>query len=278
MQNQNHLLRDYRKLPDALSAGVNLLGKFAGHRLSVFLDYDGTLTPIMPHPEEAVLSETMRATILALSKVALVAVVSGRNKNNIQDLVGLPNIFYVGNHGFDIEGPLGTDIHYEIGLDSIRMMEKCFRQLQTELMEIPGVQFEPKKLTVTIHYRHVEEKNIPLVFELIKNCVQKYPELKISAGKKVLEIRPNIDWDKGRAVLWLAEKLGLNQPHDLLIYLGDDLTDEDAFRILPPHGIGILVGNHADLTYADYHLQDPDQVKQFLDKLIKISSKYPLAY
>lgn len=145
---------------------------------------------------------------------------------------------------------------------------KMFSELQTVLMPIEGVQFEPKKLTVTIHYRFVSAEHVSLFFELMHKIVGKYPQLKISSGKKVLEIRPNLDWNKGRAMQWLTEKLSFNHPNCFIIYIGDDLTDEDAFRILPTQSAGILVGNHEKQTYADYHLQDPEEVKIFLEKLI----------
>lgn len=273
MENLLRQRRDYRQLPTFQWETTAIVKKLSVARLAIFLDYDGTITPLQPHPEDALLGAEMRATIRALSQWVKVSIVSGRNKNNIEELVGLPNLFYVGNHGFDIEGPAGSGIRHEVGVDSIRILEKCFRELQTHLIEIPGVQFEPKRLTVTIHYRLVEENNLHLVFGLVKQVVGKYPRLKITAGKKVLEIRPHVEWDKGRAVLWLAEQWGFIHPQDCLLYIGDDLTDEDAFRILPPHGIGILVGNHDAQTYADYHLQDPAQVKLFLDNLHELREK-----
>lgn len=270
MANRIRQLRNYQILPDALSGGVGLIEKLAAYKIAVFLDYDGTLTPITPHPEEAVLSEAMRQTIAALSQVATVSIVSGRNKSNIQELVGLPHIFYIGNHGFDIEGPAKNRLQLEVGMECLPIMEKCYRELLTTLMSIPDVQFEPKKLTVTIHYRFIAEKNLPLFFELMRKTVEKYPQLKLTYGKKVVEIRPNLEWNKGAAVIWLAEKLHLNQSNDYLIYIGDDLTDEDAFRALPQQGIGILVGTHEQQTYADYHLADPSHVKIFLKNLCQV--------
>lgn len=268
MQNTIRQLRDYRLLPDALSPEVGLIAKLHTFKVAVFLDYDGTLAPVMAQPEQAVLSESMRQTIARLSKVAMVAIVSGRDKSNIEELVNLPNIYYVGNHGFDIEGLGNNPIHHEVGRDRLLTMEKCFRQLQSRLINIPGVVFEPKKLTVTIHYRFVSEKDLALFFELTKETVGQYSSLKLTGGKKVVEIRPNVDWNKGKAMLWLAEKLSFSHPDCYLVYIGDDLSDEDAFRLLPSQGAGILVGNHEAHTYADYHLPDPSQVEVFLNALI----------
>lgn len=268
MQTKIRQVRDYRLLPDALSPELGLIAKCREFKIAVFLDYDGTIVPIMARPEDAQLSESMRQTIAKLSQVALVAIVSGRNKSNIEELVNLPNLYYVGNHGFDIEGFGKNPIHHEVGRECLLTMEKCFRQLQSRLMNIPGVVFEPKKLTVTIHYRFVNAKDLQLFFELTQETMAHYSALKLTGGKKVVEIRPNVDWNKGKAVRWLAEELKWNGPDCYLIYIGDDLSDEDAFRLLPSQGAGILVGNHEAQTYADYHLQDPLQVELFLNTLI----------
>lgn len=127
MKNIDRHLKDYQRLPDALSKETNLLAKINNFKVAVFLDYDGTLTPIVPHPEEAVISAQMRQTISALSQVAMVTVISGRNKSNIQELINLANIYYIGNHGFDIEGPDKSGIHFEVGHECLPIMEKCFQ-------------------------------------------------------------------------------------------------------------------------------------------------------
>jgi trehalose 6-phosphate phosphatase len=259
--------RDYRTLPNALSQENVLFSRLLRQKAGVFLDYDGTLTPINPHPHQAFLSEDMRKSVKDLSKEVNLAIVSGRNKDNIEDLVSLPDIYYVGNHGFDIEGPRKNHLRLEVGLEFIPVLEKCYKEACDQLMVIPGVLFEPKKMTITFNYGFVADDQVKLVFDILKNIVSKYSQLKMTTGKKVLEIRPNINWDKGQAVLWLANQLNLNQNESFILYIGDDVTDEDAFFVLPQNGAGILVGNHSDETYADYHLEDPGQVQMFLDHL-----------
>jgi alpha,alpha-trehalase len=99
------------------------------------------------------------------------------------------------------------------------------------------------------------------------------PELRKTYGKKIFELRPRIDWDKGNAVLWLLEALGLTGERVLPLYLGDDATDEDAFVALRDHGLGILVADAVCLTAARYLLRDPGDVLQFLKKLIALLKK-----
>jgi trehalose 6-phosphate phosphatase len=91
--------------------------------------------------------------------------------------------------------------------------------------------------------------------------------LKTSPGKKIIELKPNLSWDKGQALLWLLDRLGLKEARVLPLYLGDDLTDEDALRVLAGRGIGILVGDHGHPTSARFRLQDVEEVKQFLREL-----------
>lgn len=259
--------RDHHLLPDALSQESLIFSRMTFGKTGVFLDYDGTLTPITDDPQAAILSENMRSTLIELSHETMLAVVSGRSKDNVEALVATPDIYYVGNHGFDIEGPKQNHLRLEVGLEWIPILEKCYREVQTQLMAIPGVQFEPKRFTVTIHHRFVEEGQFKLVFEILHKTVSKYPQLKITTGKKVLEIRPNMHWDKGQAVIWLAKQLNFLNLESFLLYIGDDITDEDAFYSLPHNGASILVGEHGGKTYADYHLEDTEQVKIFLDHL-----------
>jgi trehalose-phosphatase len=261
MKTPNRFLRDYHQLPSALSCERRLAA-------AVFLDYDGTLTPVMPRPEQAVLDPAMRQTLRALSQVAAVGIVSGRDKSDIQQLVDLPCLYYAGNHGLEIEGPATAAIRHEIGVDCLPILTDCLQELSPLLADIPGVWWEPKRLTITVHYRAVAPHDVPRLTQTMQNGVKKYPALRLCSGKSVLEIRPNLAWDKGRAVMWLSEKLQLDASGTGLIYLGDDLSDEDVFRQLPPQGMGILVGNHAERTYADYHLTDPEQVKIFLENLL----------
>lgn len=261
--------RPYQELPDAADKKNRLIDRLADFKIAIFLDYDGTLTPIMAHPEEALLADGMRRALAVCAGKATVAIVSGRDKNNIQDLVNLPQIIYAGNHGFDIEGVGEMPIRYQAGVDFIPVLWQFFEEIQAVLCGISGVRIEFKKLSVAVHYRNVGEDSEQRVIGLTQKMVGQYATLSIIAGKKVLEIRPNIDWNKGRAVEWIVEKLNLKQPDICIIYIGDDITDEDAFRTLSDPSVGILVGHHAEKTYAHYRLENPFQVQVFIENLSK---------
>lgn len=268
-KSKSRVSRDYHELPeiDAANPPVELILKLKKSKIAAFFDYDGTLTPIVKNPYQAFLSQEMREVLANLTKKILVAIVSGRDKNNLYELINLPDIFYIGNHGFDIKAPEGNPLSMEIGQDYCIFLQDFLQKISVELQSIPGVLIEPKKYSVAIHYRNLREEDKQKVIEGTQKIIAESPKLKLGFGKQVLEALPNIDWDKGKAILWLITKLNLEHDNVLMLYFGDDLTDENAFRVLPESSVGILVGHHSQKTYADYRIKTPEQVKKLMQKL-----------
>ncbi|MBU3979875.1 MAG: trehalose-phosphatase [Proteobacteria bacterium] len=262
-------------LPSALEAMDEIRQLMAGKPIFVFLDYDGTLTPIVERPELAVLSDDARETVSALAAYCQVAVISGRDLQDVQNLVGIDNIFYAGSHGFDIAGPRGQHIKSQQGLDFLPVLSIAEQALRNRLHAIAGVLVERKKFSIAVHYRRVAEQEAEAVETAVDQVLADHNRLRKGHGKKVYELQPKIDWHKGKALLWLLEHLGLRQPDVLPLYIGDDTTDEDAFNVLIDWGVGILV-RHAGatdnlpLTAARYVLEDPGEVMDFLRSLISI--------
>jgi alpha,alpha-trehalase len=182
-------------------------------------------------------------------------------------MVGLANLIYAGDHGFDISGPGETRIHHEVGADLVPDVARAAGELRRRLTDVPGVLVEEKRFTVAVHYRLVAQEGVGRVEREVDTVLESYPHLESARGKKVLEVKPRLEWDKGKAVLWLLTALGLDGPEVLPIYLGDDRTDEDAFAALRGRGLGILVTTTPRPTRADYSLQDPDEVCAFLARL-----------
>jgi trehalose-phosphatase len=242
--------------------------EIAGHndQLAVFLDYDGTLTPIVSCPEKALLSDSMRQTLQALATQTSVAVLSGRDLDDIRQRVNIAAIVYAGSHGFDIAGP--RELRKEVATEFLPKLDMAENELGKELAAIGGARVERKRFSVAAHYRQVNESDIPKVERAVTEVAARYRELRRMEGKKVYELLPNIDWDKGKAVLWLLETLGLERGKIRPIYIGDDRTDEDAFRALGQRGVGILVSEQSQPTAASYSLKDPTEVERFLRKLV----------
>ncbi|MCG8350703.1 MAG: trehalose-phosphatase [Chloroflexales bacterium] len=263
-------------LPHALTHGDQLAQQLTSKRPAVFLDYDGTLTPIVDRPEDAIISESMREAVRGLAERCSVCVVSGRDRQVVQELMGLNNLIVAGSHGFDIWSPGGGMIQREEGGDFKELLDTVKTQLYEVLNAIAGALVEPKKASVAAHYRLVAEEERPKVKAVVDSILAAHPDkLKVTPGKMVYEIQPKLDWDKGKAVLYLLTALDLDRGDIIPLYIGDDITDEHAFAALAGRGIGIFVGRPDDpevggrTTAADYILHTVEEVEQFLESLAR---------
>ncbi len=229
-----------------------------------FFDYDGTLTPIVEQPDLAKISPEMKEIIRQLSLKYKLAIVSGRGRRNLQTLVDIPGIFYAGDHGLDIIGPDISMIHPKVK-KFLPLIQNISKSLDKSLSHIPGVIVEKKKMSVAIHYRQVSKEDLPgLKLPLKKILKENRENIRLLTGKKVVEFLPNIEWNKGKAVLWILNTLGLDWSEHKIFYLGDDTTDEDAFRILRTRGTSILIAEKAEKSAADFRLSSPEEVKCWL--------------
>jgi trehalose-phosphatase len=258
-----------KDLPSASDAAEEISKRAENKRLALFLDYDGTLTPIVARPEEAILSDSMRRTLKELAEHCIVAIISGRDLPDVRRLVGIETIFYGGSHGFEIAGPKARHIEAQQGKAYLPALDTAQKALEERLADIPGAVVERTKFSIAAHYRNVEEGREGVVEEAVDRVLSDHPELRKTGGKKIYELQPEVDWNKGKALLWLIEKLGLDRPEVLPLYIGDDVTDEDAFRVLAGRGIGIVVRDAPRSTAAQYALEGPDAVQQFLRLLLR---------
>jgi len=251
-------------LPSALESQGEISSRIRQGRTAIFLDYDGTLTPIVSRPEDAVLSDAMRGVLKDLAARGTVAILSGRDLPDVKEKVGIADLVYAGSHGFDISGPEGLHITSQQGTSFLPTLDSAEKDLNKKLSDIPGAMVERKKFSIAVHYRNVEPERATDVSDMVNRVHADYPELRKSEGKKVFELQPRIDWDKGKALLWLLRKLDLDHPDVVPIYIGDDVTDEDAFKALPDRGIGIVVQDKPSPTAAQYRLKDTEEVYRFL--------------
>jgi trehalose 6-phosphate phosphatase len=238
----------------------------AGSRgLAFFFDYDGTLTPIVSQPPQAVLSNSMRQAVRTLAAHVPVAILSGRDLDDIRRRVGIDGIIYAGSHGFDIAGPRG--LRKQVAPEFLPILDSAEEELGGKLADISGAALERKRFSIAAHYREADESGVAKIERVVNETAARHRELRIIAGKKVYELQPDINWDKGKAVVWLLKKLGLEKPEVLPLYIGDDLTDEDAFRALVQRGVGIVVSEQPRPTAASYALKSPAEVERLLREL-----------
>jgi alpha,alpha-trehalase len=244
--------------------------RISGYAPVVFLDYDGTLTPIVRRPEEAQLDEAMREAVAHLAKYCRVAVISGRDLTDVRERVDLPQLHYAGSHGFDISAPQGKHLLRK-GEEFLPRIEQVEERLRRDLADVPGAHIERKKYSVAVHFREVSAERAAEVAAIVEQVHAQYRSLRCNQGKKIFELQPDIDWHKGKAVDWLISEAMRPGRQALPIYIGDDVTDEDAFAEIRSDGIGILVDDSAEReSLAHYRLTDSEEVRLFLGKLAQL--------
>ena len=257
--------------PSALGRWDEIEARLRGRRPALFLDYDGTLSPIAPRPEMATLPEPTREVLRRLAGEIPVVIISGRGREDVAALVALDGLAYAGSHGFDIAGPSpvpgAPPLRLEVGEGVPQRIDRAAERVQRDLGDIDGVLIEPKRFAVSVHFRLADPAEVPRIERAVDEAIEAHPGLRKAHGKMLFELRPDLDWDKGRALLWLLDALGLDQPDVLPFYIGDDVTDEDAFRELTGRGIGILVAEEPRETAAEYQLRDTEEVRVFLERL-----------
>ncbi|KAJ6376055.1 hypothetical protein OIU77_000930 [Salix suchowensis] len=258
--------------PSALTSFDQMMKDAKGKKIVVFLDYDGTLSPIVNDPDRAFMSDEMRASVREVAKYFPTAIISGRSRDKVKGFVQLSNIYYAGSHGMDIMAPprpaRSSDGKYHtVSLDR-KSNEAVFQPAQTFLPSIQKILKELEEAIMKIQgardYGMLEEK--------VKSIMKHYPDFGLGWGKKVMEIRPSIEWNKGNALEYLLDTLALGNCTDVLpVYIGDDQTDEDAFKVIRKRGQGypIVVASSPKDTKASYSLHDPSEVLAFLLRLAR---------
>jgi alpha,alpha-trehalase len=267
--------REIDSLPNALEHFDAVLARVGDRRIAVFLDYDGTLAPIASRPEDAVLTDTIRATVGRLAERCPVAILSGRDLSDLRRQVQLDHLWYAGCHGHDIAGPGGVERANDQAAAHHSEVGKAEAVLRDQLAGVPGVLFERKRFGLAVHWRNVPEPRVREVIASVKATVAAFPRLCSQPGRKVADIVPNIDWHKGLALRWLEEAMGLKEQDSLSLFVGDDATDEHAFRELADRGLAILVRGGLDRTIAHFRLDTTAEVQKFLAALAKARSDSP---
>jgi len=248
--------------------------------LLLLSDFDGTLCEIAKKPEQVRLSKKVKFSLKNLKELSDVTlgIISGRPLKDIKKIIGIKKIFYVGNHGLELECVNKRGRRKNFTLSGIKKtlptLKKIKDELKKELDSIEGVIVEDKLYTLSVHYRMVKKKDIRRVKRIFQKVMRNHKisgKVKVTSGKKVFEVRPPVDWHKGKAVIKI--KRILNKRNLMTIYLGDDVTDEDAFRALNRNDISVFVGAKKK-SNAKYKIKNTDGVKDLLDILYKLRSNH----
>jgi trehalose-phosphatase len=257
--------------PSALVCAGDIERRLRQATPALFLDYDGTLTPIVAHPDLAVLSDDMRAALERLAAHFPMAIISGRDLADVRSKVGIDGIVYAGSHGCDVDAPDALGGRVQHGVAAVDDVAAARAALTRKVEDIPGAWVEHKTLAVTLHYRQTPPDQVPRVMAAFDEVAAVFFGLRRGTGKMVLELRPGIAcYDKGKALLWLLERLEMATGTHVPVYIGDDDTDEDAFRAIAGRGVGVRVGDPHDVTAADYTLADVEEVLELFRALFTV--------
>ncbi|MBI4354369.1 MAG: trehalose-phosphatase [Candidatus Omnitrophica bacterium] len=251
--------------------------------LLLCVDYDGTLTPIVAHPSRARLSARTKQLLKRLASLpgVRVALVSGRALRDVRRLVGLRGLCYVGNHGLELQGA-GLRYVHPIAQTSRSFMKRLAAQLRTALQLIRGAEVEDKGLTVSLHWRRVPRSASRAFHRLVGQYLAPHRRkgvIRITQGKRVIEVRPPVAWDKGRIIAWILGQMAgqARWTSPFVIYLGDDRTDEDAFRLVNRRrGLSVFVGRSNHRTAARHRLQTPLEAAHWLSRVVAWRTHTPI--
>jgi len=253
-------------LSDALT-DHDLTRQIAGKTVAIFCDYDGALTPIVDRPEDATIPPATLAALEALADITVVGIVSGRDLADVMSMVPTEQVWFAGSHGFDVRRPDGTREEFPEGAAALPALESAEEVLAERLGAIEGARIERKRFAIAVHYRATPDDQVDDLEAIVADVAAGSDELRMTGGKKIFELRPDIDWHKGKAVRWLIEAAGLDPNTTLPLFIGDDVTDEDGFAEVRSRGVGVVVGTEDRYTAAHLRVDDPDATRQLLDEL-----------
>ncbi|KAA8533635.1 hypothetical protein F0562_030931 [Nyssa sinensis] len=237
------------------------------------------------------MSDLMRSAVREVARHFPTAIISGRSRDKVYEFVKLDEVYYAGSHGMDIMGPprplksydgkyqtraldkKGDEyVIFQPAQEFLPAIKEMLMELEEKTSRIQGVLIEDNRFCISVHYRQVQEEEYSILEEKVQSVLKKYPCFHLTRGKKVTEIRPSIKWNKGHALEYLLDTLGFLNSNDIFpVYIGDDKTDEDAFKVLRSRGQGypIIVSSIPRETMASYSLRDPSEVLSFLIRLAR---------
>jgi trehalose 6-phosphate phosphatase len=256
--------------------------RLSGRPFTVLLDVDGTLAPIARRPEEAVVPAITRAIVgeLAALPDTVVCIISGRAALDAASVVGVPATWTIGNHGLEI-GPPHEPPNPRENLERFgEAMRHALEESRAFAAAYSGVMVEDKRWSLSVHYRLVDNAAVADVIRGARAIAERHG-LRATSGRRIVEIRPPIDVDKGTAALDLLRDLGATGANASIFCAGDDRTDEDMFRrvrMAIPRAVTVRVLGDPDLpdTHAEYEssaelsVADPDALREMLSGIVAL--------
>ncbi len=260
-------------MPHLLNVWPSVSKQFRQADVSLLLfDFDGTLSPIVANLEMAQLPGATKDLLLEVQSDEryVLGIVSGRGLKDLQKRVGIDGLIYAGNHGLEIQGN-GLDFLHPEASCLMEEMGRIYQELESELGSYPGIICEDKGLSLSFHFRQTPREIVPNVEADLHEALAAEVEsglVKVTRGKQVLEVRPNLDWGKGNAI---SQMQAVHKEAQLTAFFGDDLSDEDGFvAVQQSGGVAVFVGPPGQPTRAEYRLDSPQEVAETLKLLLQL--------
>lgn len=236
--------------------------------LFVMTDFDGTVADIVDDPDAAEIRDRAKEALetLADHPRAAVAVVSGRAVEDVRERAGVEDAYCAGNHGLELHDGNERSVH-SAAHQVQEVLPRVCDAVERVFAGDDGVIVEDKGVTATVHYRQadVDREAVQEAVEAALDDHDGYDALRITEGKQIVELRPDVDWGKGSTVELLRERFTPDDEQWLTVYLGDDTTDEAAFEVLGSDGVAVAVGSDTDATAAPYVVSGPREVVDLLN-------------
>lgn len=255
---------------DPIELARDVRSRSAGRHLLVLCDFDGTLAEFDPDPRAVWLPPTIRDALSAIASArhATVGLVSGRRLADIRARADLgEDAYYAGFHGLEIAGEGTTFVHPDVH-ESSDLIQSLAVALTTELRGLDGVFLENKQFSVVVHFRAAP----PDVQRRIEAGIDRHAlphvqsgRLRIMRGSCARELMPQIRWNKGTAVAWICDRVERRHGPSWPLYVGDDVTDEDAFRFVKGRGLAVAASDR--VSGADVRVDGPGGVELLFDAL-----------
>ncbi|TDD37082.1 trehalose-phosphatase [Saccharopolyspora elongata] len=266
--------RRLSEVPDGLDRWDEIADRLQGRRPVLLLDFDGTLAPIRDDPTKVTMPLKAREVLQRLARNCPVAILSGRDLQDVRRRVRIDGLWYAGSHGFELAGPDDAPITQQAGDSALPDLDDAERLLSSELEPVPGARVDRKRFALAVHYRNVRPDDVDHVISTVDRIGGAFPSLRTAQGRRVVELLPDIDWNKGRALRWLLDRMGLSGTAVVPVFAGDDYTDEDALREIHEDGIGLVVrsAEHGDrLTWAHYSVDNPRSLIALLARFASLA-------
>ncbi len=235
-------------------ANRDVLRQFAGSRVLLAFDFDGTLAPIVPDPALAAMRPSTRALLAAVAARYPCAVISGRARNDARRKVaGVRAVEVIGNHGIE---------RWQSPARRLRVVRRWQPLLAAELAGLPGVEIENKRYSVAVHYRRSREKQ--KARDAVRQVAARLGDVRLIWGKQVIDLLPVDAPHKGIALDEARARHGC----DTAIYVGDDETDEDVFALDQPGRLLSIRVGRTGRSLAPYYLRNQAEIDRFLRFLL----------